>query len=193
MSVTNVEPQPHRREHRSGERKVEFLLGAAVVLMGLLAGLFYAFACAVMPALGDSSDRTFVEAMQQINTAIENPVFFASFLGAPALAIWALVIERRAGSAGVARWIVAALALYTVGFLITSAFNIPLNDDLKQAGDPRHIADLAHVRDQFEAPWVAWNIVRTLATTAAFGCLAHALRLRARADGTTRSGPGLAR
>ena len=185
MSVTNVQPRPHQQEHGGDERKVELLLAAAVVLMGLLAGLFYAFACAVMPALGDSSDRTFVESMQQINKAIENPVFFASFLGAPALAIWAFVIERRTGSAGVARWVLAALALYAVGFLITSAFNIPLNDDLEQAGDPRRMADLAHVRDQFEAPWVAWNIVRTLATTAAFGCLAHALRLRASHRGSS--------
>jgi hypothetical protein len=29
-------------------------------------------------------------------------------------------------------------------------------------------------------PWVAWDIVRTLASTAAFGCLAWALVLRGR-------------
>ena len=31
------------------------------------------------------------------------------------------------------------------------------------------------MRDDFATPWVAWNIVRTLALTAAFGCLAWAL------------------
>jgi uncharacterized membrane protein len=36
------------------------------------------------------------------------------------------------------------------------------------------------VRDDFVTPWVAWNIVRTLATTAAFACLAWALVLRGR-------------
>jgi hypothetical protein len=36
------------------------------------------------------------------------------------------------------------------------------------------------VRDDFVTPWVAWNIVRTLASTAAFGSLAWALVLRGR-------------
>ena len=39
------------------------------------------------------------------------------------------------------------------------------------------------VRDDFAAPWVAWNIVRALASTAAFGCLAWALVLRGRIPG----------
>jgi hypothetical protein len=36
------------------------------------------------------------------------------------------------------------------------------------------------VRDDFVTPWVAWNIVRTLALTAAFACLAWALVSRGR-------------
>ena len=35
-------------------------------------------------------------------------------------------------------------------------------------------------RDDFANSMVAWNIVRTLASTAAFGCLAWALVLRGR-------------
>jgi uncharacterized membrane protein len=37
-------------------------------------------------------------------------------------------------------------------------------------------------------PWVAWDIVRTLATIAAFACLTWALVLRARMGRTQRSG-----
>jgi hypothetical protein len=55
-----------------------------------------------------------------------------------------------------------------------------LNEDLKQAGEPSRIGNLAAVHDDFATPWVAWNIVRTLASTAAFGCLAWALVLRGR-------------
>jgi hypothetical protein len=36
------------------------------------------------------------------------------------------------------------------------------------------------VRDDFVNPWVAWSIVRTLASTATFGSLAWALVLRGR-------------
>ncbi len=151
--------------------------------MGLLAGLFYGYACSVMPGLGRADDRTLVDAMQQIDKAIENPVFFATFLGAPVLVVWALLIERRSGSREVLRWIAAALVLYAIGFIVTFAFNIPLNNDLENAGDPARIADLARVRDDFAGPWVAWNIVRTVACTASFGCLARALFLQARRPG----------
>jgi len=159
------------------------VLGPATVGMGLLAGLFYAYACSVMPGLRRSDDRTLVDAMQQINVAIENPVFFATFLGAPVLVVWALVIEWRSGSREALRWTVAALVLYAIAFVVTFGFNIPLNDDLANAGDPARIADLARVRDDFEGPWIAWNIVRTLAITASFGCLARALFVHARGLG----------
>jgi uncharacterized membrane protein len=157
------------------------VLGSAVLTMGLLAGFFYAYAVSVMPGLGDAADRTLIDAMQRINEAVENPVFFLSFLGAPVLTLAALVVARRSGSRRVIRWIVAALVLYGVAFLVTVAFNIPLNDELADAGDPERIADLANVRDDFYEPWVAWNIVRTVASTAALTCLGYALLLQGRA------------
>ena len=52
------------------------------------------------------------------------------------------------------------------------AVNVPLNDALRAAGDPARIGDLAQVRQHFnEARWSAWNLVRTVTSTAAFGCL----------------------
>ena len=66
-------------------------------------------------------------------------------------------------------------------FVITVAVHVPLNDDIKAAGDPARIADLAAVRDNFHLTrWVVWNTVRALATTVAFGCLAWALVLHGR-------------
>jgi uncharacterized membrane protein len=111
---------------------------------------------------------------------IENPAFFLAFLGAPALAVAALVQARSSGQPKIAGWIIAALALYTVMVVITFAVNIPLNDDLEQAGDPAQIENIAEVRDDFVTPWVAWDIVRTVVTIAAFGALTWALVLRAR-------------
>jgi uncharacterized membrane protein len=159
----------------------DLVLGGAVVTMGLLAGLFYSYACSVMPGLHASADRTVVDAMQNINKAIENPVFFATFMGGPALALWAYVAERRRGTPVVARWLLAGVVLSGVTLLVTAAFNIPLNNELERAGDPSTIANIAQVRDDFETPWVIWNVVRTVAVTAAFGCLARGLYLRARA------------
>ncbi|MGH3875241.1 MAG: hypothetical protein ACRDSR_27715 [Pseudonocardiaceae bacterium] len=53
-------------------------LVAATLATGLLAGLFYAFAVAVMIGLHRVDDRTFVGAMQQINVGIQDGWFFIS-------------------------------------------------------------------------------------------------------------------
>jgi uncharacterized membrane protein len=162
----------------SADRNADFVLFAAVIAMGLVAGLYFFSSIAVMPALTAADDRTLVDAMQQMIDKIENPAFFLVFLGAPALATVALVQARGAGSDRAAGWIVAGLVLYTVMVVVTFAVHLPLNEDLKEAGDPARIENLAGVRDDFVTPWVAWDIVRTLVTTAAFGCVAWALVLR---------------
>ena len=159
------------------DRNAGIWLGAAVIAMGLLAGLVYDWSIAVMPALTAADDRTLVDAVQQ---TVDNPAFPLTFLAAGALAVVALVQARRSGSPKTARWIAAGLALYALSVVVTGAIHIPLNEDLKNAGDPARIENLAAVRDDFAGPWVAWNIVRALATTAAFGALVWALVLRGR-------------
>ncbi|MDN5854204.1 MAG: DUF1772 domain-containing protein [Actinomycetia bacterium] len=60
----------------------------------------------------------------------------------------------------------------------------------RTAGEPDRITDPAAVRDAFdESTWVAWHIVRTVATTVAFGCLAWAL-VRHRTPVRRGRGPG---
>jgi uncharacterized membrane protein len=158
----------------------DIVLGAAVIAMGLVAGLYFFSSIAVMPALTAADDRTLVDAMQQMIDKIENPAFFLVFLGAPVLATVALVQARGSGSTTIAGWIVAGLGLYAAMVIITFAVHLPLNDDLQQAGDPAAIENLAEVRDDFVTPWVAWDIVRTVASIAAFGALTWALVLRGR-------------
>ncbi|MFF3737800.1 DUF1772 domain-containing protein [Streptomyces sp. NPDC002566] len=155
---------------------------AATVATGLMAGLFAAFSYAVMPGLHRSDDRTFVTAMQQINKAILNGWFMTCFLGAivalgvAAAALWTHG-DRRAFA-----FVVAALVLYLAMFVITAAVNVPLNDKLAAAGRPDRIRDIASVREHFEPGWVAWNIVRAVVSTGAFGCLAWALVLHGRSS-----------
>jgi len=160
------------------DRNRNIVLGAAVFAMGLVAGLYFFSAIAVMPALTSADDRTLVDAMQVMIGKIENPAFFLVFLGAPVLAAVALSQARRSSSDGTAGWIIAGLVLYAVMTVITFAVHLPLNDELVAAGDPATIENLAEVRDDFATTWVAWDIVRTLASIAAFGCLTWALVLR---------------
>jgi uncharacterized membrane protein len=175
-----MENRPTVDDQTGADRKAGIVLGGAVIAMGLVAGLYFFSAIAVMPALTAADDRTLVDAMQQMIDKIENPAFFLAFLGAPALAAVALVQARRSGSPNIAGWIIAALALYTVMVVITFAVNIPLNEDLQDAGDPARIENISEVRDDFVTPWVAWDIVRTLVTTAAFAALTWALVLHGR-------------
>ena len=184
MNMDDARQAPQNRasayDPTGAARNADIVLGAAVIAMGLVAGLYFFSAIAVMPALTAADDRTLVDAMQQMIDKIENPAFFLVFFGAPALATAALVQARRSGQAKIAGWIVAGLALYTLMLVVTFAVHIPLNEDLKDAGDPARIENLAAVRDDFVTPWVAWEIVRTLATTAALGALTWALVLHGR-------------
>src|SRR5919108_4855196 len=151
------------------------LLGATLT-MGLVTGAFALYAHAIMPGLKTTDDRTFVGAFQAMDRAIINPWFMAGgFVGA-------LVFTAAAAAANLHEsalpWIVAALILYVIAFVITIAVNVPLNDARKAAGDPDHIANLAQVREQFhETRWATWNVLRTILSLAAFGSLAWALVL----------------
>jgi uncharacterized membrane protein len=153
-------------------------LVAATMSVGLMAGVFSLYAH-IMPGLGRTGDRTFVGAFQSIDRAVINPLFLATFLGA--LAFTALAAALHLGNGWRLAWVVAALVLYLAVFIITIRVNVPLNDEIKAAGDPDQIADLAVVRERFdEARWIRWNVVRAVATTAAFGCLAWTLVLYGR-------------
>lgn len=170
----------NRETNSRGRSTAGIVLGAAVVTMGLIAGTFYIFSCGVMPGLARSEDRVFIEVMQNTNDAFNNPVFFASFFGA--LIFTAVSAWQLRGTSSY-RWVLAALVLYLVAFAVTSAVNVPLNNELADAGDPAKIADPAAVREKFEDPWLAWNAVRALVSTVAIGLLARALVLRGRDSG----------
>jgi uncharacterized membrane protein len=141
-----------------------------------MAGVFGLYTHTIMPGLRRTDDRTFVGAFQAMDRAIINPWFMASFLGALVLSGLAAVLHLGADSRSVLPWTVTAFALYLVVVVITLTVNVPRNDAMKAAGTPERIRDLAGVRARFgETGCAAWNLVRTLASTAAFGCLAWAL------------------
>jgi uncharacterized membrane protein len=158
-------------------------LVVAAMAVGLMAGVFGLYAHTIMPGLGDTDDRTFVGAFQAIDEAIENPVFLPTLVGALMLTGLAALLHLRGSGRSAVPWIAAAFVLYLAAFVITIGVHLPLNDDIKAAGDPDRIADLAAVRERFnEDRWVGWNIVRAVASTAAFGCLAWALVLHGRIE-----------
>jgi uncharacterized membrane protein len=159
---------------------MEVLRGAVLMLatmtVGLVAGVFALYAHTIMPGLRRTDDRTFVAAFQSIDRAIINPWFMTCFLGAPVLTSLAAALHLGPDQRSVLAWTATAFVLYLAAVVITIAVNVPLNDALKAAGQPDGVSDLASVRERFtETRWAAWNLLRTVTSTAAFGCLTWAL------------------
>ncbi len=163
-------------------------LGAALLSMGLMAGVFFAFSVSVMPGLAGADDRSFVTAMQTINAAIENLAFAGAFGGALLFTAVAGLLLLRSGRRAAAAWTAGALVLYVAVLVLTMGVQVPLNDALAAAGRPDRITDLGRARDDFEPLWTAVNLVRTVLCTAALACLGPALILHGRASAPAPDG-----
>lgn len=143
----------------------------AAVLSGLFAGLFVTFSYAVMPGLRRTDDSTFGSSMREINIAILNPVLALVFGGSVLTSITAAIVGFDDEAAR--WWLVAGAALVVAAGAVTMGINVPMNDRLEAgvtAGEPP-----ASQREAFEAPWVRWNIVRSVLSTAGFVALLVAL------------------
>ncbi|MFJ7780602.1 DUF1772 domain-containing protein [Streptomyces yangpuensis] len=168
---------------RPGTRLAGAVLTISAVLVGLMAGLFFAFDVSVMPGLAAGDERTYVTAMRAFNQAIDgNPLFGTVFLLALVAAVLSAVLEFRGGRRAVALWVGAAAVAYLVVLLITFTVNIPLNNELAGGGDVAAMKDFGIV-ERFRTTWVTTNIIRTLLCTTALAALARALLLHGR---TTR-------
>lgn len=147
---------------------------AATVGNGLLAGLFFAFARAVTPALRTVDDRNYVTTFRAINSAILNPTFLFVFLATPLVTVVAAVLHldpvHRAGLP----WLLAGLACSVATFGITVSANVPLNRRLDEAPVDTD-AHRTTARGSFERRWNQWNVARTLTGITALTLLAIAV------------------
>lgn len=149
---------------------ITLLMTASTVALAGIGGLYYSYACSVMPGLRTSDDATFVSAMSRMNAAIQNPMFALSFFGA-FLFLSGAAIFSWANGLGSAVPASVALACYTATLAITGSINIPLNNRLAQAAVSE---DAAVARRSFEGPWTRWNLYRTWLCLAALVALCAA-------------------
>ncbi|MFD1049991.1 hypothetical protein ACFQ1S_32890, partial [Kibdelosporangium lantanae] len=97
------------------------LLWLSTLTMGLMAGLFYAFAVMVMPALAKTGDHEFIAAMQSINRGVQNGGFafgfYGAFLftGAAARGGWAVEVAVRRSWEHAAACVVVPAAAVSAG------------------------------------------------------------------------------
>ncbi|GAB3947490.1 DUF1772 domain-containing protein [Spirosoma harenae] len=145
------------------------LLICATVTTALIAGLFYGYSCSVNPGLGRLSDVAYLSAMQSINKAILNPLFFVSFMGALVL-LPMTTLQHYSQPITVRFWaLLAATLIYLLGvFGITAMGNIPLNNMLESFSIQTASAEeMANLRARFEMPWNNWHMIRTVASVIA--------------------------
>jgi uncharacterized membrane protein len=142
------------------------ILIAAITATALIAGLFYAYICSVNIGLGRLPDREYLAAMQNINSAILNPLFFLSFMGTLILIPLSAWLNYEQSLSGRFLLLAIAAVVYIIGvFGVTMLGNVPLNDML--AGADLKIAtasNIARLRLSFEQPWLMWHNVRTIAS-----------------------------
>ncbi len=182
MSRTPIEATSHKttRPTALGSTLRALTLALATLTTGLIAGVFYDWSVSVTLGLATQPDASYVATTSAITERIvENPLFFASFLGAVPFLILALALHLRRPRSG-RFWLVAlACALYIGGgFLVTTFVNAPMSYQLTAVDPDAPARVLAEARDAYEGPWNFWNDVRAVFSTLAFLALVGACLLR---------------
>ncbi|TYL84422.1 DUF1772 domain-containing protein [Bradyrhizobium rifense] len=150
------------------------LLWFSALGCGLMAGVYFAFSTFIMTALGRLDQAAGIAAMNAINVDIVRSLFMPLFLGTT-MAGAALVVMSalRLGEPGAASMI-AGGGLYVIGmFVVTMAFNVPLNNAL--AAVQPSAPEAGAVWAVYLKDWVFWNHVRTVAAVGASALFVAAL------------------
>ena len=131
----------------------------------LIAGLLYGYSCSVNLGLGQLPDAEYISAMQSINRAIQNPLFFISFMGT--LLLLPLSTYLHYGQPISTRFwlLLAATVVYIVGVIgVTALGNIPLNTLLEGFNLKSASAEtMESERAKFEGAWNQFHSIRTVA------------------------------
>jgi uncharacterized membrane protein len=145
----------------------------AIVLLGLMAGFFFAFAVDVAPAMRGLDAQGYIATQQAINKSVRNASFAFVYFGSALLpfitaGLLLMAKQRRAWA-----WLVVAV-IYAAGvFLLTRQINVPINDALALWNPLAPPADWQAARDT----WNDANLVRAIVAAA---CFAAAVMLRPR-------------
>uniref|UniRef100_A0A7V3E7T0 DUF1772 domain-containing protein n=1 Tax=Ignavibacterium album TaxID=591197 RepID=A0A7V3E7T0_9BACT len=152
----------------SGVHLVQFI---AVLLTGLVAGLFYGYDCSVTKGLGNLSDLAYLQSFQSINKVIQNPYFFFSFMGSVLvlpLASWLSYDNNNLMSFYL---LISSTLIYFIGVLGVTIFgNVPLNEQFANFSvSTSSETELSIMRNTFEKPWNYFHRIRTIAAIISFG------------------------
>jgi uncharacterized membrane protein len=156
------------------------LSSVAALACATVGGVFYGFSTFVMRGLDRTAPAEAITAMRGINAEAQaNAPFLLLFAGSALLA-------GGVGVAAVLRWgrpgsvyLLVGAVLGVAGFLVTVAFNVPLNNHLDRLSpDELSAVDAAREWRNYLSPWTAWNHVRTATGVAAAAFMLSGLLAR---------------
>ena len=137
---------------------------------GLMGGLFFGFSVSVMKALARLPSSEGIAAMQSINIAIINPVFFSVFLGTAVGNVLVIIVSLLRWHYPSSVYLLVGGAFYLVGsLLVTAVFNVPKNEAL--ASITATHPNAAGLWADYLSAWTAWNHVRTVGSLVAAASL----------------------
>ncbi len=145
---------------------INLILLLTAFTSALVAGLLYAYSCSVNPGLGRLPDKEYLSAMQSINRAILNPVFFATFLGTTILLPLTTFLHRNQLEYIHFTLLLSATIIYLTGVVGVTFFgNVPLNNMLDKFNlQSSSLEEIASLRLKFEGRWNSLHTIRTIAS-----------------------------
>lgn len=134
-----------------------------LMLMGILAGVFFTFSSFAMPGLDQTTPAAAIEAMQGINRAVRNPSFFVPFFLTPVFAGILAALAWATGRKFAALGLGAGAVIYLFGgFLLTVGYHIPMNEELALQNVETLGGDATAIWQTYSADWTPLNTVRTV-------------------------------
>jgi uncharacterized membrane protein len=149
------------------------ILFATTICAALMAGVFFSYSSSVVPGLKVLGNAEYIGAMQSINKAIQNPIFFIVFFGI--ILLYPICTYIHFSNPATTRfWLILSAAIvYFVGvFSVTLFGNIPLNNTLEKFNLLKATSEsIALQRSLFENKWNALNTIRTISSFASLALI----------------------
>lgn len=160
----------------------EWMMAAALwfsaIGCGLIGGLYFAFSAFLMTALHRLPPSGGIAAMNAINSEILRSLFIPLFLATSLVALLLSIAAAFShGEAGAVPTFIGG-SIYVVGmFVVTMAFNVPLNNALAALDASTVEAGETWIR--YVREWTLWNHLRTVACLSSATLFTVAIAVRA--------------
>ena len=146
------------------------ILALAILLTGLMAGIFFTWSNAVKPGIGKLSDIEYLRALQSMNRVILNNAFRIIFLGAIIAVALVPVFYFNLYPKNIFWLFVFTLVIYWIGvFGVTVSGNIPLNEILDKTNlESITSEEIKTLRMSIEVKWNNFNLIRCISSAITF-------------------------